>query len=344
MSSFSNYNPFKKYGLPRPRKYVPSSQKHPSKVSIKLKMPVRSKKRVGTKLKQHQRSQATQGEVTIIKAPITKVFSKVARKNLAFGNSLAGKSGQYVANQGEQCAVVDTVASGNMNIGVLNDGYDFTNHAQALGNPSAYNTAKMAITRKRLDIMVANCETEAVYLDYYIMLAKRDVPRTEVSFGDLWTTGFTDNNQEVGSTDIIRGVNPLTTPFMNSRITKYFEIQKVVHVTLGAGGVHRLQFQDDNVSYMDVTVDDVSNYMAFKGKTWWILPIVTAQPIHSAATATTVGYGPIVLNCISTKNYEIYSMVNNIKATGRYAQGQTGIADPRTTNDQSGLVGNVISN
>ena len=206
----------------------------------------------------------------------------------------------------------------------------FTATDLALLFQSTNSTCRTLIESVTENNLYRNQSNNDCFLVIYDMIARRDMSNTTGDYipQSAWYYGATDTGMTSAAT-----MYPGATPFAVPRFTQYFDVKKVSHIILPAGGCHnhRIHYEPNRMISREVLADSNQNV---KGLTMYSMAVIYGAPDNNL-TGTTVTSGSAVIDFVQTKQYK-WTYMTDAVTNNNYSNSLNVVATEYILQDESG--------
>ena len=175
------------------------------------------------------------------------------------------------------------------------------------------------------------------FLVIYDVIARRDLSSTTTDYtpSNAWYNGAADTGMTSTNT-----LAPGATPFAVPRFTQYFDVKKVSHIILPAGGCHnhRIHYEPNRMISREVIADNNQN---IKGLTMYSLAVIYGAPDNNQ-NGTVVTSGSAVIDFVSTKQYK-WTYMTDAVTNNNYTNSLSAVSTEYVMQDESGTVQSVVA-
>jgi len=202
---------------------------------------------------------------------------------------------------------------------------------------STNNTCRTLIESVTENNLYRNQSNNDCFLVIYDVIARRDMSSTTTDYqpDQAWHNGAPDTGMSSGACNY-----PGATPFAVPRFTQYFDVKKVSHVILPAGGCHnhRIHYEPNRLISREVINDNNQN---IKGLTMYSMAVIYGAPDNNL-TGTTVTSGSAVVDFVQTKQYK-WTYMTDAVTNNNYTNNLAVVATEYIMQDESGTAQAVIA-
>ena len=203
------------------------------------------------------------------------------------------------------------------------------------------NTNRLFLNNCTSETLIANNNNFPCEVTCYRMTTKKD---TNENPGDMWQQGI--NNSAAGT-----GTNYASfygvTPFESVKLSQFYKIQRITHLTLQAGGTHKASLSIDlnrviNNEYIQELYSQSPITESLADITTYLLWVVRGYPQQSTATAGSVQSEACSVNFISTEKYT-WKLIQDATTNFQYTQATSFGAAVTSTVFNIGSGANVVA-
>ena len=257
-----------------------------------------------------------------IKKPLTpwlKGMKKVAASNFSYTNS-----SQRL-----------TTGSSLQGVSTVSKTFDATDLALLFQSTNA--TCRTLLESVTENNLYRNQSNNDCFLVIYDMVARRDMSSTTTDYTpyNCWYNGAGDTGMSAIATNY-----PGATPFAVPRFTQYFDVKKVSHIILPAGGCHnhRIHYEPNRMITREVIADNNQN---IKGLTMYSMAVIYGAPDNNL-TGTTVTSGSAAIDFVQTKQYK-WTYMTDAVTNNNYTNSLSVVATEYVMQDESGTPQAVVA-
>jgi len=202
---------------------------------------------------------------------------------------------------------------------------------------STNNTCRTLIESVTENNLYRNQSNNDCFLVIYDVIARRDMSSATSDYVPnlAWYNGAPDT----GMTSAATGY-PGATPFAVPRFTQYFDVKKVSHIILPAGGCHnhRIHYEPNRMISREVINENNQNV---KGLTMYSLAVIYGAPDNNL-TGSTVTSGSAAVDFVQTKQYK-WTYMTDAVTNNNYTNSLAAISTEYVMQDESGTAQAVIA-
>ena len=202
---------------------------------------------------------------------------------------------------------------------------------------STNSTCRTLIESVTENNLYRNQSNNDCFLVIYDVIARRDLSSTTGDYDPAaaWYNGAPDT----GMTSAATGY-PGATPFAVPRFTQYFDVKKVSHIILPAGGCHnhRIHYEPNRMISREVIADNNQNV---KGLTMYSIAVIYGAPDNNL-TGTTVTSGSAAVDFVQTKQYK-WTYMTDAVTNNNYTNSLAVVSTEYVMQDESGTAQAVIA-
>jgi len=171
----------------------------------------------------------------------------------------------------------------------------------------------------------------------YDVIARRDMSSTTNDYVPnlAWYNGAPDTGMTSAATGF-----PGATPFAVPRFTQYFDVKKVSHIILPAGGCHnhRIHYEPNRLISREVINENNQNV---KGLTMYSLAVIYGAPDNNL-TGSTVTSGSAAVDFVQTKQYK-WTYMTDAVTNNNYTNSLAVVSTEYIMQDESGTAQPVVA-
>jgi len=202
---------------------------------------------------------------------------------------------------------------------------------------STNSTCRTLIESVTENNLYRNQSNNDCFLVIYDVIARRDMSNTTTDYvpSQAWYNGAPDTGMTSTNT-----LAPGATPFAVPRFTQYYDVKKVSHIILPAGGCHnhRIHYEPNRMISREVLADNNQNV---KGLTMYSLAVIYGAPDNNL-TGSTVTSGSAVIDFVQTKQYK-WTYMTDAVTNNNYTNNLAVVATEYVMQDESGTAQAVIA-
>jgi len=202
---------------------------------------------------------------------------------------------------------------------------------------STNNTCRTLVESVTENNLYRNQSNNDCFLVIYDVIARRDLSSTTLDYlpSSAWYDGAPDTGMTSAAT-----FYPGATPFAVPRFTQYFDVKKVSHIILPAGGCHnhRIHYEPNRMISREVIADNNQNV---KGLTMYSLAVIYGAPDNDL-TAVNVTSGSAVIDFVQTKQYK-WTYMTDAVTNNNYSNSLNVVPTEYVMQDESGTAQPVIA-
>ena len=202
---------------------------------------------------------------------------------------------------------------------------------------STNNTCRTLIESVTENNLYRNQSNNDCFLVIYDVIARRDMSSATGDYVPnlAWYNGAPDT----GMTSAATGY-PGATPFAVPRFTQYFDVKKVSHIILPAGGCHnhRIHYEPNRLISREVINENNQN---IKGLTMYSMAVIYGAPDNNL-TGSTVTSGSAAVDFVQTKQYK-WTYMTDAVTNNNYSNSLAAVATEYVMQDESGTAQAVIA-
>lgn len=257
-----------------------------------------------------------------IKKPLTK-WLKGMKKATASNFSYVNGSQRITTPSAQQAAAVVSQTFSATDLALL---FQSTN--------ATCRTLVESVTENNL---YRNQSNNDCFLVIYDVVARRDLSSTTGDYSptSAWYNGAPDTGMSAAATGY-----PGATPFAVPRFTQYFDVKKVSHIILPAGGCHnhRIHYEPNRLISREVIADNNQNV---KGLTMYSMAVIYGAPDNNLL-GTTVTSGSAAVDFVQTKQYK-WTYMSDAVTNNNYTNSLAVVSTEYVMQDESGTAQAVIA-
>ena len=202
---------------------------------------------------------------------------------------------------------------------------------------STNSTCRTLIESVTENNLYRNQSNNDCFLVIYDVIARRDLSSTTGDYlpNNAWYGGAPDTGMTSAAT-----FYPGATPFAVPRFTQYFDVKKVSHIILPAGGCHnhRIHYEPNRMISREVLADNNQN---IKGLTMYSMAVIYGAPDNNLL-GTTVTSGSAVVDFVQTKQYK-WTYMTDAVTNNNYSNSLTVVPTEYIMQDESGTAQPVVA-